>query len=147
MPLFKYQRATTSGPNGATLYFRNAEAAPRATELAEVTGWHYVFAPDAAALPEQPAEINWQPVTLDDPLREQIKAASRAVHLIFAQMQQRIRGTYTIEDEQYFSRIGVGAALGVYTFQPGEMDALRAFGAHVEAVRQWGKAQRLEIGL
>lgn len=147
MPLFKYQRVTTPGPNGATLYSRNAEADPRATELAEVDGWHYVFAPDAAVLPVQPAEINWQSVTLDDVLREQIKASSRAVQLISEQMQQRIRSAYTLEDEQYFSRIGVGAALGAYTFQAGEMDALLAFGAHVESVRQWGKAQRAEIGL
>jgi len=43
--------------------------------------------------------------------------------------------------------IGVGAALGAYVFQAGEMDALLAFGAHVEAVRQWGRDRRAEIGL
>lgn len=147
MPLFKYQRVTTPGPNGATLYFRNSEDDPCATELAEVGGWHYVFAPDAAVLPAQPAEINWQAVTLDDALREQVKAASRAVQLIAEQMQHRIRAAYSLEDEQYFSRIGVGAALGAYTFQSGEMEALLAFGGHVESVRQWGKAQRQALGL
>ena len=147
MPLFKYQRVTTPGPNGATLYFRNTETDPRATELAEVDGWHYVFVPDAAVLPVQPAEINWQASALDDALREQIKAASRAVQLIAEQMQHRIRAAYSLEDEQYFSRIGVGAALGAYTFQTGEMEALLGFGAHVEAVRQWGKAQRQALGL
>ena len=147
MPLFKYRRTVTPGPNGATRYFRNAEAEPRATELAELEGWHYVHAPEGAALPEQPTEIDWQPVELTDALREQIKAASRPVQLISEEMQRRIRSAYSLEDEQYFSRIGVGAALGAYEFQPGEQEALLAFGAHVEAVRQWGRAQRQEIGL
>ncbi|MFN3587567.1 MAG: hypothetical protein ACK4UT_08685, partial [Moraxellaceae bacterium] len=62
-------------------------------------------------------------------------------------MQQRIRAVYSVEDEQYFSRIGVGAALGVYAFKPGEQDALMAFGARVEGVRQWGRDRRAEIGL
>lgn len=147
MPLFKYRRTVTPGPNGATHYFRNAEAEPRAIELAELDGWHYVHAPDGAALPEQPPEIEWQPVELTDALREQIKATSRPVQLIAEEMQQRIRTAYSLEDEQYFSRIGVGAALGAYAFQSGEQAALLAFGAHVEAVRQWGKAQRAELGL
>ena len=147
MPLFKYRRTTTPGPNGATHYFRNAEAEPRAIELAELEGWHYVHAPDGAALPAQMLEIEWQPVELTDALREQIKATSRPVQLIAEEMQQRIRTAYSLEDEQYFSRIGVGVALGAYQFQPGEREALLAFGAHVEAVRQWGKAQRAELGL
>ena len=147
MPLFKYQRVTTPGPNGTTFYFRNTETDPHATELANVGGWYYVFVPDATVLPAQPAEINWQAVTLDDVLHEQIKSASRAVQLISEQMQQSIRDAYSLEDEQYFSRIGVGVALGVYTFQAGEMEALLAFGAHVEAVRQWGRAERAKLGL
>lgn len=147
MPLFKYRRTTTPGPNGATHYFRNAESDPRAIELAELEGWHYVHAPDGAALPEQPTEVEWQPVELTDALREQIKAASRPVQMIADEMQRRIRSAYSLEDEQYFSRIGVGAALGVYEFQAGEQAALLAFGAHVEAVRQWGKAKRAELGL
>lgn len=147
MPLFKYRRTTTPGPNGATHYFRNAEAEPCAIELAALEGWHYVHAPPGAALPEQPAEIDWQPVELTDVLREQIKAASRPVQLIAEEMQRRIRSAYSLEDEQYFSRIGVGAALGVYQFQSGEQESLLAFGAHVEAVRQWGRDERAKLGL
>lgn len=146
MPIHKYQRVVTPGPNGATLYFRNTETND-ALELAELDGWHYVFVPDGVTMPEQHADIQWQDVTLTDALKEQIKAASRPCQLIAEAMQQRIRAIYPVEDEQYFARIGVGAALGVYTFQPGEQDALLAFGAHVEAVRQWGRAQREAIGL
>lgn len=147
MSIFKYLRVTTPGPNGTTLYFRNTETEPRAIELAEVDGWHYVFVPDDAGLPEQPAAIEWQAVTLDDALRERIKAASRPCHLIADRVQQMIRAQYSAEDEAYFARIGVGVALGAYAFESGEQEALLAFGAHVEAVRQWGRERRAEIGL
>lgn len=147
MPIFKYQRVTTPGPNGTTRYFRNSDTEPRALELAEVDDWYYVFVPVDAVLPEQPAEIDWQAVTLTDELKERIKAASRPCHLIADRMQQMIRSVYSLEDEQYFARIGVGAALGAYTFQDGEQEALLEFGQFVEGVRQWGRDQRAEIGL
>ncbi|MCK2095649.1 hypothetical protein [Thauera aromatica] len=146
MPIYKYRRIPTPGPNGTTMYFRNTDE-PRAIELAEVDDWHYVSVPEGVALPEQAPEIEWQAVTLTDDLRERIKAVSRACHLIADRMQQMIRGAYSLEDEQYFARIGVGVALGVYQFQAGEEEALLAFGAHVEAVRQWGRDERAKLGL
>lgn len=147
MPIFKYQRETTPGPNGTMLYFRNVDTEPRAVELAEVADWYYVFVPAGVTMPEQHAAINWQEVTLTDALKEQIKAVSRPCHLISDRMQQMIRGAYSLEDEQYFARIGVGVALGAYTFQAGEQAALLGFGAFVEDVRQWGRDRRAEIGL
>ena len=147
MPVYKYQRSITAGPNGTTLYFRNAEAEPLAQEIAEVDGWHYVFVPDGCAMPEQPAAISWQAVVLDDALRNQIKAASRQCQLIADRMQSMIRGQYSLEDEQYFARIGVGASLGIYSYQSGEEDALKEFARYVEDVRQWGRDRRVEIGL
>lgn len=147
MSLFKYQRISTSGPDGTTLYFKNAESQPKAVELAHIDGWHYVFVPPAATLPAQPEGINWQSVTMTTLLYEQIKATSRPVQLIADEMQRQIRALYTLEDEQYFARIGVGAALNVYTLEAGEMDALIAFGAHVESIRQWGRDERAAIGV
>jgi len=47
----------------------------------------------------------------------------------------------------YFARIGVGVSLGAYQFEPGEQEALLAYGAHVEACRQWGRQKRAELGL
>ena len=146
MPIHKYQRVVTPGPNGTTLYFRNTETND-ALELAELDGWHYVFVPDGVTLPAQHADIQWQAVTLTDALKEQIKAASRPCQLIAEAMQQRIRSVYSVEDEAYFARIRVGVALGSYQFQPGEQDALLAFGAFVESVRQWGRLEREKIGL
>lgn len=147
MAIHKYQRTMTAGPNGSTFTFRNSEAEPRATELAEVDGWHFVYIPLGSVLPEQHAQINLTEVLLDAALRTSIKAASRPCDLIAQAMQVQIRSAYTVEDEQYFSRIGVGVALKAYEFQAGEMDALLAFGAHVESVRQWGRDKRAEIGL
>lgn len=86
-------------------------------------------------------------LVLDDGLKAQIKAASPIAKLIGAQMLQKIRDAYSAEDEAYFARIGVGAALGAYTFGPGEQEKLLAFGAFVEGVRQWGRLERAKLGL
>ena len=93
------------------------------------------------------ASIEVLPVPLPDALKAQIKAASPIVNLIGAGMLQKIRDVYSAEDEAYFARIGVGAALGAYTFGPGEQADLLAFGATVEGVRQWGRAERAKMGL
>ena len=62
-------------------------------------------------------------------------------------MQEKIRASYSAEDEAYYSRIGVGVALGSYEFEPGEQAALLEFGSFVESVRLWGREQRAELGL
>ena len=117
------------------------------TELATIGDTTYVYVPDTATLPPQPAEITVAPATLTDALKADIKAASPHVRLISDRMQEKIREQYSLEDEAYFSRIGVGVALGAYAFQPGEHEALLAFGAFVESVRQWGRDQRALLGL
>ena len=101
----------------------------------------------AAALPAQPPELAIAPVALTPELREQIKAASPHCGLIAERMEMRIRARYSVSDEQYFARIGVGVALGSYEFEPGEQEALQAFGAHVEAARQWGRDEWAKLGL
>ena len=62
-------------------------------------------------------------------------------------MQDQIRAQYALEDELYFARIGLGALMGIYTYQTGEQAALQAYGTFVENVRQWGNTQRAAIGL
>jgi hypothetical protein len=122
--------------------------APHVTELATLDdGYTYVAVPDSVALSDQPSEITVEPVTLTPELREQIKAKSPHCQLITQLVQEKIRSKYSVEDEQYFARIGVGSALGVYTFEPGEQDELLAFGSYVEAVRQWGRDERAKLGL
>ena len=142
--IYRYTPLIEPGPNGRSLVARLPEGG---IELCTLDGLTYVSIPDDATLPEQHQEITLTPVIVDYGLRERIKSSSRACQLINEAMQQRIRAQYSVEDEQYFARIGVGAALGAYTFQPGEQEALLGFGAFVEEVRQWGRERRAEIGL
>lgn len=120
----------------------------RCTELATLPdGYTYVAVPDAVTLPEQPKQITVDPVTLTPELREQLKTASVHCDLIAQRVEDKIRARYSPSDEQYFARIASGAALGIYSFEPGEHDALVAFGEHVEACRQWGRTERARLGL
>ena len=117
------------------------------TELCTLEGVTYVSVPDSVTLPDQPAELTITEATITPELREQIKAASPHCALIAERMEARIRSKYSLSDEAYFARIGVGAALGVYQFEPGEQDEMLAFGAWVETVRQWGRDERAKLGL
>lgn len=117
------------------------------TELCTLDGVTYVSVPDSVTLPDQPTELTITEATITPELRDAIKAESPHCRLITERMEQRIRERYSLSDEQFFSRIGVGAALGAYTFAPGEQDELLAFGAYVEAARQWGRDERAKLGL
>ena len=120
------------------------------TELCTIDGLTYVCVPGGITLPvEQPNEIvdSVQVVTLTNELREQIKQASQHVKLIASRMQDKIREKYSIEDEMYFARIGVGAANGLYTPADSEFQAMKEFGNFVESVRQQGRTERAKLGL
>lgn len=145
MPIYKYKKIITDGPNGTTLYANLPESG--ALELCEIDGNTYVFVSDDSKLPEQHKEITLESVTLTDELRSEVKKSSRACQLIDMRMQEMIRAKYTAEDEMYFARIGTGKALGVYEFQAGEEAALLDYGNFVESVRQWGRDERAKIGL
>ena len=106
---------------------------------------------DATLPADQPAAIANSIETLVTPLpdllREQIKANSPHVALISKNMIDTIRASYTIDDEMYFARIGVGAATGMYSPTADEMNELTVFGECVEGVRQWGRTERAKLGL
>ena len=71
-------------------------------EIATVDGTTYVSLPDGATLPaDQPAEIaaSIQTVTLSEPLREAIKAASPQVRVINAMVGEKIAEQYSLADE------------------------------------------------
>lgn len=123
---------------------------PAITELATIDGVTYVSVPDGASLSaDQPADIadSIQLVELTDALREAIKAASPHIRLINQRFIDRLRERYSINDEQYFTRIGVGKSLGIYEFKPGEQEQLLAFGVYAEECRAWAKEQRAAFGL
>ncbi len=145
MSIYKYTPHTTPGPNGTSLRFRAGDSG--AQELAEFDGHAYVHVPDGAAIPDQPAEIAWQAITPDAALLSRIKAESRPVQLIAQAMVEKIRASYSIDDEMFFARIGVGAATGMYQPTPDEMQEMTVFGEFVESARQWGRAERAKLGL
>lgn len=132
--IYKYRRITTEGPNGTTLYFKNADEGDRALELAEVAGWFYVSVPDNAKLPEQPAEIEWQAVTLDAETKASIMANSRAVQLINQGVVDQIRALYSVDDELKLLRTAPSAEF-------------EAYNAHAEDCRSWGRAEKAKLGL
>lgn len=118
-----------------------------AIELATLDTTTYVSTPDAAVLPSQPAEITLTEVVLDAPLRTAIKTASPHCRVISEQMIEKIRNAYTIDDEMFYARIGVGAATGMYVPTADEMQDMQVFGEFVEGVRQWGRNERAKLGL
>lgn len=132
--IYKYRRIITEGPDGTTLYFKNADEGDRALELAEVDGWYYVSVPATAQLPEQPTEIEWQAVTLDAGLKASITANSRAVQLINQGVVDQIRALYSVDDELKLLRTAPSAEF-------------EAYNAHAEACRAWGREQKAALGL
>lgn len=112
-------------------------------------GYTYVSVPTGVTLPEQIPEIaaTLVTVTMTDPLREAIKAASTHCQLIAERVIEQIRTKYTVDDELYIARIAVGALQGSYTLQPGEAELIATYQADIEASREWGRQQRAELGL
>lgn len=150
--LIAYRKAITRETTITLRLPLDGNGAPTAQELATLPdGRTVVMLPDGLALPtEQPAEVAstieyLSPVAAD--VREQIKAASPHAQLISERMVQKIRAQYSVDDEMFFARIGVGAATGMYSPTPGELADMQAFGAFVEGVRQWGRAERAKLGL
>lgn len=120
------------------------------TELATIGGTTYVSIPDNATLPDnQPIEIKngITVVTMTDDLKLQIKAVSPHAQLIAQRVIEKIRDRYTVDDELYLARIGVGQSSGIYTPAPSELQQLADYAVYVEDVRQWGRDQRALLGL
>lgn len=142
--IYSYTPIIESGPNGRSL---RAQLPEGALELCTLDGLAYVSMPDGAVLPAQHPEITLTPVALDAGLRERIKVESRACRLIAQRMVEQIRAAYTLDDEMYFARIGVGAANGLYAPTSDETQEMAVFGEFVESVRQWGRSERAKLGL
>ena len=145
--IFAYRKVQTEYTTIEMALPYEMDSENQCTELCTLEGVTYVSVPDSVTLPDQPAELTITEATITPELRDQIKAASPHCRLITERMEMRISSKYSLSDEQYFARIGVGAALGAYTFAPGEQDELLAFGAYVEAARQWGRDERAKLGL
>ena len=148
--IYRYQPVITTGPHGTDQRPTGPDgldAGETITELCELDGWRYVAVPDSV-IPTVPAELaTWEAVNLTSELREAIKAASPHAQLIAQRVVELIRAKYPLDEELYFARIAVGALQNSYTLLPGEAEALAQYQADVEAAREWGRAERVKIGL
>ena len=121
----------------------------RITELCTIGEDTYVHVPDGVVLPEQPFDIDvgMESVTLTPELKKEIKALSPHVRLSYQRLQDRIRTKYSIEDEQYLTRIAVGNLAGTYTMQADEPGLVTEYQAWVEDCREIARLERIGWGL
>lgn len=149
MIYYKYTKIVEEGPFGTTkaIVLPEVDGQRIGNELGTLDEVTYVSLPDDAVLPEQLPEINCQPVIMTDDVKEQLKAVSPYCKLITQQIRSKIREKYDAEDEMYFARISVGSIMGIYTYLPGEADAVVAYGQYIETVREWAKTERAKVGL
>lgn len=120
------------------------------TELCTLAGVTYVSLPTGAVLPTtQPAEIKASITTpaITTALNDQIREASPHTKLIAQQVIDQIRAKYSVNDELYLARIGIGASSGLYVPTASELQELKDFGVLAESARQWGRDQRALLGL
>lgn len=146
MNYYSYTKITTTGPDGTTIKLVSPDNQTE-NELGTIDGLTYVSIPDDIVLPEQPAEINLQVVSMTDELKEQLKLINPWCKLVAQQIRAKIREKYDSEDEMYLTRISVSVLAGMYTYLPGEAEAVVEYGQYIESIRQWGRDERAKVGL
>ncbi len=119
------------------------------TELCTIGEDTYVHWPDSLVMPEQPfnIDVGMATVVLTNELKNEIKALSPHVQLSYSRLQDRIRTKYSIEDEQYFTRISVGALSGTYSMREDEPCLIAEYQAWVESSREIARLERVALGL
>lgn len=149
MTYYSFTKIKTNGPNGTTVTVRlpDVDGQRIGNELGTLDGLTYISLPDGTELPEQPTEIGLAQVTMTDELRAALKAANPHCRLVDQQIRAKIRERYDAEDEMYLTRISVGNLMGIYTYLPGEQQAVFEYGAYVESVREWARLEREKVGL
>ena len=145
--ILKFQKATDAYTTYTLVEPDYHEGQSRCTELCTIGSDTYVHVPDGLVLPEQPGVLNMEAVSLTPELRDEIKAASPHVRLSYKRLQERIRSRYSLEDEQYLTRISVGALSGTYEMQEGEPALVAAYQAWVEECRETARQERAGWGL
>jgi hypothetical protein len=150
--ILKYQKIIEKFTDGSSTTHRlqepdYQEGSTRCTELCTIGFDTYVHVPDDLVLPEQPDVLDMEAVSLTPELREEIKAASPHVRLSYKRLQERIRSRYSVEDEQYLTRISIGDLAGTYTMQEDEPTLVAAYQAWVEECREIARLERVGWGL
>lgn len=103
-------------------------------ELATIDGETYVSLPDSSDLPDQPAEITVEPVSLTPELNVSIRAASPFVQMINRMVSEKIAERYSTGDEIKLIRTAPSAEF-------------EAYNAYAEECRAWGRSQKAALGL
>jgi len=145
--ILKYQKITDNFTTHTLQEPDYKDSDVRCTELCTIGADTYVHVPDSLVLPEQPDVLDISAVSLTPELREEIKAASPAVRLSHKRLQDRIRSRYSIEDEQYLTRITVGFLSGTYEMQEDEPGLIAAYQTWVEECREIARLERVALGL
>jgi len=145
--ILRFQKITDNFTTHTLIEPDYAENDQRCTELCTIGNDTYVHVPDDLVLPEQPDVLDMEAVSLTPELREEIKAASPHVRLSYKRLQERIRQRYSLEDEQYLTRISVGALSGTYTMQDDEPALITAYQTWVEECREIARQERAAWGL
>ena len=119
----------------------------RATELCTIEGVTYVAIPDSMTLPEQPPELDIQPITLTPELKAAIRDASPHCAFIDERRAAMIRSRYTADDETGMTRMGLKQSLGVAQMTDEQKRRLFEYDGWVEHCLAWAKAERAKLGL
>ena len=147
--ILKYQKVTDQYTTHALIEPDYQDEEPRVMELCTIGIDTYVHVPDGLVLPEQPfnVDVSLESVSLTSELKEEIKNESPHIRLSYSRLQDRIRSKYSIEDEQYLTRIAIGALTGVYTMQEDEPGLIAEYQAWVEECREIARLERVALGL
>jgi hypothetical protein len=141
MPIYQYRKVSDQ----YTTHTLRLNPSQVNQELCTVAGVTYHFV--EGELPEQTGITDLAEATVGQPLKATIRAHSSAIQRIDAQVVDLIRSRYSIDEELYLARIAIGSQAGLYTLEPGEGEAIQAFGDWAEECRQWGRAERAKFGL
>ena len=136
--IYQYQKAS----DDFTEYRVQGEGV---NELCTIDGITFISVTNE--LPAYDERLTVTETVLTAELLSQIKGSSPHVALINERIKSKIREKYDAEDEMYFARISIGTMMGAYTFQAGEQEAVLAYGAFIESIRQGGRAEKEALGL
>ena len=140
----RYQKITNEY---TTFSISSSSQSENILELCDIDGYTYISVPDESSL-IIPTEIKtYEKVVLTEKIIEDIRENSSYCKLIDERVIKIIRDKYTLDDELYLARISCGVLLGTYTLLNHETNLLRDFQVLVEGAREWGRQERIKIGL
>lgn len=117
------------------------------TEIATVNGITYVAVPDGIVLPDQPPEITLKNTVMTQELKMAIRLNSPHCQFIDERRQMKIRAKYTLDDEQYMTRLALKQSLGMEPMTNDQKLRLREYDAYVEECLNWARDERAALGL